>query len=167
MTYRTIGMAFVALFVTCAASVEGVQRAWLGLGKKQTIRPGAVTRVAEPVVRPRAEIGGGANGVYCTQPWTNGVTVHDLGFIPAGFSVTVTVESFSAELNPVAAVLVPSLGQPAGNTLKTTTFYDDDSGGDRDARIDFVAPQDGTYILMVNDVTDGAVGCYRYQAHIR
>jgi hypothetical protein len=61
----------------------------------------------------------------------------------------------------------PRSASPAGNTLKTETFYDDDSGVDRDARIDFVAPQDGTYILMVNDVTDGAVGCYRYQAHIR
>ena len=56
-----------------------------------------------------------------------------------------------------------SIGQAAGNTIKTTTFYDDDSGGEGDALVTFVAPQAGTYLLMVNDLTDATVGCYRYQ----
>jgi len=62
---------------------------------------------------------------------------------------------------------VPSLGQAAGNAVKTTTFYDDDSGGDRDPRIEFVAPQAGTYLLLVNDLTDASLGCYRYQVVVR
>ncbi|MGH9255490.1 MAG: hypothetical protein ACRD3C_13095 [Vicinamibacterales bacterium] len=167
MPSRTVGIAILAVFVACVVGVEGVQRSWLGLGKKQTLRPTRATSTVGPVVGPRASIGGGANGVYCTAPWTNGIAVHDLGFMPAGFNITVTVESFSENFNPVAAVVVPALGQLAGNTIKTTTFYDDDSGGDQDPRLEFVAPQDGTYLLMVNDLTDGAVGCYRYQVMAR
>jgi hypothetical protein len=82
-------------------------------------------------------------------------------------NVTITVESVSDDFNPAAAVVVPLLGQPAGNTIKTTTFYDDDSGGDRDPRVEFVAPQAGTYLLMVNDLTDVTAGCYRYQVVVR
>jgi len=167
MTRRTLAIAVVAMLATYVTTAEGVQRTWLGLGKKQTARPARAAARMEPPARARAQIGGGANGVYCTAPWTNGITVHDLGFMPAGFGVTVTVESFNDDFNPVAAVVVPVIGQAAANTVKTTTFYDDDSGGDRDPRIEFVAPQDGTYLLMVNDLTDGVVGCYRYQVMLR
>ena len=167
MRFRRPGIAVVALFVAHAAIVEGGQRSWPGVGKKQVLRPERVTSRVEPVFRPRAEISGGANGVYCTAPWDNGISVHELGFIPPGMNVTVTIEGSSEEFNPVAAVLVPSLGQAAGNTVKTATFYDDDSGGDRDPRIEFVAPQAGTYLLLVNDLTDASLGCYRYQVVVR
>jgi len=167
MTFRKPGIAVLALFVAHAAIVEGGHRNWPGVGKKQVLRPESVRSRVEPVFRPRAEIGGGANGVYCTNPWDNGISVHELGFIPAGMNVTVTIESFSEGFNPAAAVLVPSLGQAAGNTIKTATFYDDDSGGDQDPRVEFVAPQAGTYLLMVNDLTDATVGCYRYQVVVR
>lgn len=166
MTFRTAGIAVLAL-VAYTISVEGGQRTWPGVSKKQVWQPQRVTNRAEPVVRPRAEIGGGANGLYCTAQWDNGISVHELGFIPAGLNVSVTVESYSENFNPVAAVLVSSIGQVAGNTIKTTTFYDDDSGGDRDPRVEFVAPQAGTYLLMVNDLTDATVGCYRYQVIVR
>ena len=63
--------------------------------------------------------------------------------------------------------LITGFGQPAGNTIKTTTFYDNDSGGDGDPRIEFVTPQAGTYLLMVNDLTDEALGCYRYQVAVQ
>ena len=96
----------------------------------------------------------------------NGIAVHNLGFVPPGLKVSVTVESYSEGFNPVAAVLVASIGQAAGNTIKTATFYDDDSGGEGDALVAFVAPQAGTYLLMVNDLTDTTVGCYRYQVVI-
>jgi hypothetical protein len=165
MMSRKTGIVAVAMFVACS-TVEGGQQTWPGIGKKQVRPQGATSRVG-PVVGPRAAIGGGANGVYCTAPWDNGIALHDLGFIPAGRNVSVTVEGVSDNFNPVAAVLVPSIGQVAGNAIKTTTFYDDDSGGDSDPRVDFVAPQAGTYLLMVNDLTDAAVGCYRYQVVVR
>lgn len=165
MTVYTRGLAFLGICALCATVVEGQQAGW-SPRKKQISRPTSTPGRVGAVSRPRAEIGGAANGLYCTAPWTNGVAVHDLGYIPTGFNVSVTVESFSPEFNPAAAVLVASLGQPAANTIKTTTFYDDDSGGDRDPRITFVAPQDGTYLLMVNDVTDGVTGCYRYQVMV-
>jgi hypothetical protein len=41
------------------------------------------------------------------------------------------------------------MGTPGANSVKMTTFYDNDSGGGKDAKIAFVAPQ------------------YRYQAALR
>lgn len=167
MTLRRAGIIMMTLIAVCAVCVEGALRTWPGTIKRQIGQPRALSRRVEPVTSPRAAIGGPANGVYCAAPWDNGIAVHDLGFIPAGFNVSVTVESFSDNFNPVAAVLVPSIGQMAGNTIKTTTFYDDDSGGDGDPQVDFVAPQAGTYLLMVNDLTDTTPGCYRYQMLLR
>jgi hypothetical protein len=89
--------------------------------------------------------------------------VHNLGFLPSGIPVTVTVEGFSEGFNPVAAVLVATVGSSAGNNVRTTTFYDDDSGGEGDPRVQFTTPVGGTYLLLVNDLTDAVVGCYRYQ----
>ena len=155
------------LVAACTIAVEGRQHIWGQVGKKRVVRPQGVVTRAEPIARPQAEIAGGANGVYCTEPWDNGISVHDLGFLPAGRNVTVVVEGVSNDFNPVAAVLVPSIGQMAGNAVKTTTFYDDDSGGDRDPRIELVTPNAGTYLLMVNDLTDATVGCYRYQVMVR
>lgn len=165
MQFRTAGIVLFAL-VAYSITVEGGQRQLPGSGKKQVWHSQRVTNRAEPIVRPRASIGGGSNGVYCSEQWDNGIAVHDLGFVPAGRNVSVTVESYSEGFNPVAAVLVASIGQAAGNTIKTTTFYDDDSGGEGDALVSFVAPQAGTYLLMVNDLTDTTVGCYRYQVVI-
>jgi hypothetical protein len=147
--------------------VAGAQRGWAVRGKAGILRSSRATNRVGPAANTSASVGGGANGMYCTSPWTNGIAVHDLGLIPAGFNVTVTVEGFSDNFNPAAAVVVSTIGQPAGNTIKTTTFYDDDSGGEGDPRVEFVSPQDGTYLLMVNDLTDGPVGCYRYQVVVR
>jgi hypothetical protein len=119
------------------------------------------------IVRPQAEIGGQANGIYCTPPTTNGVGVHDLGGLPSGLNVTVTVEALSDAFDPAAAVLLPMVGEGAGNNVKTTTFYDNDSGGEKDAKIAFVTPQSGNYILVVNDYTDATAGCYRYEVILR
>jgi hypothetical protein len=167
MTFRALGITTLVVFAATVVGVEGVQRSWAVLGKTGALRSTRATSRVAPGATTRASIGGGANGIYCTSPWANGITVHDLGFIPSGFNVNVTVEGFSDGFNPVAAVVVSTIGQPAGNTIKTTTFYDNDSGGDGDPRLEFVAPQDGTYLLMVNDVNDGDVGCYRYQVVAR
>jgi hypothetical protein len=95
------------------------------------------------------------------------VGVHDLGWIPVGFNVAITVESYTENaFDPVAAVIVASLGQKAGNAVKVTTFYDNDSAGDKDARVSFVTPQAGTYLLLVTDFPAQTGGCYRYQAEI-
>lgn len=160
-TSKWIVAVLIAGYICMVTSVAAVQRGWLmplkSLGTSQTARTGVLT------VRPQAEIGADANGVYCTPATENGVSLHDLGALPAGVHGSVTVEGFSEDFNPVAAVLVTMLGEKAGNTVKTTTFYDNDSGGKGDARIDFVTPQSGTFILLVGDYTDTVIGCYRYQ----
>ena len=167
MTSRTATLAILTLVVGYTATIEGGQRGWPTVGKKRTVSAPRATSRVQAIVRPQEAISGGSNGAYCTSPWDNGIAVHDLGFIPAGFNVTVDVESFSDDFNPVAAIIVPMIGQPAANTIKTTTFYDDDSGGGSDPRIDFVAPQSGTYLLLVNDLTDSVPGCYRYKVVLR
>jgi hypothetical protein len=153
----TIGTAFLV-----AATVQGAQRGWV-----LPLKSSAGARQGAAIVRPQAEIGGQANGIYCTPQTMNGVSVHDLGGLPAGLNVTVTVEAMSEGFDPAAAVLLPIVGEGAGNNIKTTTFYDNDSGGDKDAKIGFVTPQSGNYLLVVNDYTDTTAGCYRYEVILR
>ena len=131
-----------------------------------SVKAGPGSRSSVLTVGPRAAIGSDANGIYCASPAENGVGVHDLGAIPSGLRVVVTVESYSDNFNPVAAVVVPTLGEKAANNVRLANFYDNDSGGDGDARVDFVAPQSGVYILLVGDFTDKTAGCYRYQVLI-
>jgi hypothetical protein len=167
MTARTATVAILTLLVAFTAAIEGGQRGWPNPDKKRTASAPRVTSRIQPIRRPQEVISGGSNGLYCTSPWDNGIAVHDLGFIPAGFNVTVLVEAVSDDFNPVAAIIAPTIGQAAANTIKTTTFYDDDSGGGRDPRLEFVAPQSGTYLLLINDLTDSVIGCYRYQVSLR
>jgi hypothetical protein len=146
--------------VVVVATAAAGQHRW-----KKT--PDSSSVVRPLTVRPRASIGGAANGIYCPDMVDDAIGVHDLGWVPAGLNVTVTVESFvDNAFDPVAAVLVASLGEKAANNIKTTTFYDNDSGGDKDASISFVAPQQGTYLLLVSDFSGKTPGCYRYQATI-
>ena len=162
MTRKRInGLVVIGAVVILCAGLQAAQRGWTIPGKSSGARSGAL------VARPQASIGGGANGVYCTPGVENGVGVHDIGGLPAGLSVTVTVESFSVGFDPVAAVVVATAGQKAGNTVKTTAFYDNDSGGEKDAKIAFVTPQGGNYILLVGDYTDAVPGCYRYEVALR
>ena len=118
-------------------------------------------------MRPQASIGSAANGVYCIPDVENGVGIHDLGALPAGLRVTVTVESYVDRFNPAAAVIVATVGEKASNNVKATTFYDNDSGGENDSKIEFVTPQAGNYILLVGDYTDANYGCYRYEVAVR
>jgi hypothetical protein len=94
--------------------------------------------------------------------------VHDLGWLPSGRNMTVIVEATSDNgFDPAAAVVVASLGENAANGVKTTTFYDNDSGGDKNAKVSLVTPQNGTYMLLVTDFPGKLPGCYRYQVDIR
>jgi len=158
-TRTTVVTLGVALLV--GASIQGAQRGWVVSLKSSHSRQGPI------VVRPQAEIGGQANGIYCTPATINGVGIHDIGRLPSGVSVTVTVEAPSEGFDPAAAVVVPLIGEPAGNNIRTTTYYDNDSGGDRDAKIAFVTSQAGNYVLFVNDYTDKTAGCYRYEVGLR
>lgn len=150
----------VALLI--GVTIQGAQRGWV-----VSLKSSADARQGAAIVGPRAEIGGQANGIYCTPQTTNGVSVHDIGGLPSGVSVTVTVEGLTDGFDPVAAVVAPMIGESAGNNIRTTTYYDNDSGGDRDAKIAFVTPQSGNYILLVNDYTDKTAGCYRYEVSLR
>ena len=158
------GLVVIGAVVTLGAGLVAAQRGWTIPGKssgRSTARSSAV------VARPQASIGGAANGVYCTPNTENGVGIHHIGGIPAGLNVTVTVESFSDGFNPAAAVVVALVGEKAANNVKVSTFYDNDSGGEGDSKVTFVAPQTGDYILLVGDYTDVSTGCYRYEVAIR
>jgi len=126
------------------------------------------TEPVRPITSPQATISGPSSGVYCPDMVEKAVGLHDLGWLPAGRDVTVVVDAVgSAPFDPVATVLVVSLGVPSGGTAKTTTFYDNDSGGDKDPQIAFTTPQDGTYFLLVGENSGSGVGCYRYQLSVR
>lgn len=161
---KVAGMVAVAGMLL-VAGLEAGQRGWVVPLKPSVSAASSAPRVALPA-GPRASIGGVANGLYCSSAVENGVSVHDLGALPAGLQVTVTVESYSDGFDPAAAVLVATLGQKGGDTIDVKTFYDNDSGGDGDARISFVTPAVGVYLLLVNDYTDSRAGCYRYQMMI-
>jgi hypothetical protein len=155
-------LALIGAVVTLGAGLGAAQRGWTVPGKSSATTPSRTL-----VARPQAQIIGSANGLYCTPNIENGVEIHDIGGVPAGLHVTVTVESFSDGFDPVAAVIGALVGQKGGNTVKTATFYDNDSGGDKDAKIDFVAPHTGNYFLMVGDYADVTTGCYRYEVTLR
>ncbi len=150
----------------CLAGVASGSRAWVvplkpGVG-------GVRAHVAAGLpVTSRVEIAGPANGVYCGSAVENGVGVHDLGGLPAGLSVTVTIEPFTENFHPAAAVLVATLGAKAAGTVQLTSFYDDEAGDVPEVRVSFVTPQNGTYVLLVNDFDDAIVGCYRYQVSVQ
>jgi len=161
MTGRAAALGFALALALFAAGIEASQRGWVLAMKAPAERtnPGRADSIA---IGPQASIGGDAGGIYCVTPVENGVRTHDLGGLPAGIRVVVTVEGFTQGFDPVAAVSVVSLGEKAANNVKVTNFYDNDSGGEGDARIDFVTPQAGIYLLHVGDFTDATAGCYRY-----
>ena len=130
-------------------------------------RSSTQTAPVRPIATPQATVSGPATGIYCPDMADKAVGLHDLGWLPAGRDVTVVVSNTSGSFDPVAAVLVVSLGVPAGGTAKANTFYDNDSGGDNDPRITFTTSQDGTYVLLVGDNSGSGAGCYRYQVSIR
>jgi len=167
MRRRLTGMALIVvgglLFV---AGIEAGSRAWV-VPLKSSATAARIPTVAALSVRSAAEIAGPANGLYCGSPVENGVAVHDLGGLPAGLQVTVTVQPFTDEFHPAAAVLVATLGEKAANNVQVTTFYDDDRGDSPDVRVEFVTPRTGTYLLLVNDFADMMVGCYRYQVAVQ
>ena len=159
-----VGLA-IGTAVFAAAGLEAAQRGWV-LRVKPEASSASTTRATALVSRPQAIIGADANGIYCAHQAENGVGIHDIGAIPAGMHVVVTVESYTEEFDPVAAVVSPALGARVANTVNLVSFYDNDSGGDRDAKIDFVTPRAGNYLLFVGDNTDAVAGCYRYQVII-
>ena len=161
MNNRYRALMVLLCCVAFGASAVAGQHRWRpssAAGRADELRP--------VVAQPHAVLGP-ANGLYCPDMTEGAVGVHDLGWMPSGLNVEVNVESYSeSAFDPVAAVVVASLGLPGGNNVKTTTFYDNDSGGGKDAKITFVAPQNGTYMLLVTDYPGTTGGCYRYQASI-
>lgn len=160
MRTAIIGLTVVLTAFMGTLTVAAQHHQW------STSRPD--TRTLRPsTLQPRAVLGP-ANGLYCPDLSDGAFGVHDLGWVPSGMTVEVNVESYSDnEFDPVAAVVVASLGLAGGNSIKTNTFFDNDSGGGKDARISFVTPQAGTYVLFVADNSGKLPGCYRYQASIR
>ena len=161
MKYEHIRVVLTVGFLVLAASTEGGQHRWT--------RPAGEAAPVQPItISQQAVIQGSSNGIYCPDMTEHAVGVHDLGWMPAGVDVTVTVVSSGpSTFDPVAAVMVASVGATAGGNVKVNTFYDNDSGGDKDPRVAFVAPQEGTYFLLVGENSGNGGGCYRYQVSIR
>jgi hypothetical protein len=158
-----MGLVVTLACVVLAASTAVGQHLW----KPRVKVPGELEAIRPITVRPQS-ISGGSNGLYCPDMSEDAVGVHDLGWLPSGRNVTVIVESnTTSEFDPVAAVVVATVGQKAGNSVKTNTFYDNDSGGDKNAKVSFVTPQNGTYLLLVTDYPGTSPGCYRYQVDVR
>ena len=158
-----VGVLAILVGGSVVATALAAQHQWNSASPAATTTDGLRPRVAQP----RA-VAGPAAGVYCPDMVQGAVGVHDLGWIPAGLNVELNVEAASRnEFDPVAAVVVAAMGAAGANNIKATTFYDNDSGGGKDAKISFVTPQDGTYLLMVTDNSGKVPGCYRYQASIR
>ena len=151
-------------FLVLAASTEGRQHHWT----QSTNRAGEAEPARPITISPRA-IFGASNGIYCPDMSENAVGMHDLGWLPAGINVQVTVAvsgPATSTFDPVAAVVVAGVGATAGGTVKTTTFYDNDSGGGKDPKITLVTPQKGTYFLLIGENSGSGGGCYRYQVSI-
>lgn len=159
MKIAKIGIVVLLACGVSVATAVASQHEWVPARGRDALRPAAVT--------PQAVLGP-ATGVYCPDMSEGAFGVHDLGWIPSGLNVEINVESYSRnEFDPVAAVVVATMGVPGANNIKTTTFYDNDSGGGKDVRITFVTPQAATYVLFVTDNSGKTPGCYRYQAFIR
>jgi hypothetical protein len=160
MKIANIGLVIVLGGGSFVATAVAAQHQWKSSAS-------AADALRPRVVQPRAVLGP-ASGIYCPDMSEGAVGIHDLGWIPAGLNIEINVESYTAnEFDPVAAVMVATMGVPGANNIKATTFYDNDSGGGKDVKISFVSPQAGTYVLLVTDNSGTAAGCYRYQASIR
>ena len=163
MNSRHIVPVLIVGCIVIAAGTAAAQHRW-----KPSMKQRDKSETVRPIIAsPRASIGGAANGIYCPDMTDDAMGVHDLGWLPAGLNMIVTVESYADNgFDPVAAVVATTLGEKAANNVKTTTFYDNDSGGDKDVHISFVTPQQGTYLLLVGDFAGKSPGCYRYQVAI-
>ena len=163
MDSKRVRLVMTIVCVAFVATGATAQHLW-----RSPARTSGATGPIRPItVRPQA-IGLGSNGIYCPDMSDGAVGVHDLGWIPAGLNVTATVEnSTMTAFDPAAAVIVATVGEVAGNAVKTTTFYDNDSAGEKNARITFVTPVQGTYLLLVTDFPGKLPGCYRYQVDVR
>lgn len=157
-----VGLGLLAVTATTVVAQHG--HGWIPPARQASVNP------ARPVTSiPQALSGAASSGLYCPDMADHAVGVHELGWLPTGVSITVIVSrsSASTELDPVAALVVVSMGSTAGNTIKPTTYYDNDSGGEKDAKLDIVTTQEGTYMLLVGDNSGSAGGCYRYQVSVR
>ena len=160
MCNRRKRIAAVLGFVLVTASSAGAQHRW----PPRSTGPADASQV-RPITAPTAVITGSSNGVFCPDMTEGAVGVHDLGWLPSGVEVTATVVSQGpATFDPMATVTVAGL---SGGSAAVKTFADNDSGGDRDPRIVFVTPQQGTFLLLVGDNSGSGAGCYRYQVSIR
>lgn len=155
----------VTLGVLTLASVTAAAQHERTLSMKSSLQSTPV----RPITSPQATVSGPASGIYCPDMADKAVGVHDLGWLPAGRDVTVVVDAMGGNptFDPVATVLVVGLGVPGGGTAKPTTFFDNDSGGEKDPQISFTTPQDGTYLLLVGENSGSGGGCYRYQVSVR
>jgi len=154
----TVALALAVVVLACGNAAAQHQR----------IPAGSSGQAVRPILTPQATVSGPATGIYCPDMADKAVGMHDLGWLPAGREVTVVIDAVAGNnFDPVATVIVVSLGVPGGGTAKPTTFYDNDSGGEKDPQISFTTPQDGTYFLLVGDNSGSAAGCYRFQVSIR
>jgi hypothetical protein len=159
VNYAIVALAF-AILGGMASDVGSTQDHQLS---RPTKVKEAVT-VTEPV--PQAALStaqqGPHSGLYCLP--TGGVSggVHDLGFIFQGQRVIVQMFRDREGFDPVA-VIRGSNFDLSGRSFVVT---DDDSGGDRSPRFDFIAPFSGNYVMQVREFNGNVFGCYSYRIDI-
>ncbi|MBI4469961.1 MAG: hypothetical protein HY650_11640 [Acidobacteria bacterium] len=100
---------------------------------------------------------GPRTGEYLLASGYYSVGTHDLGVIDAGTMVTIEVEATSSGMDLIAIVDEPDVTVEQGRF-----FSDDDSGGDLDPAIRFIAPVTGNYVLRIRDINQRS-GFYRYR----
>jgi hypothetical protein len=84
---------------------------------------------------------------------------HALGFTAAGTRLRIDILSGDG-IDPVATAALLEMGAPAPDAqARMSYFFDDDSGGNLDPRLEFTTQHDGNVVLSVGSF-DGAFGCY-------
>jgi hypothetical protein len=130
--------------------------------QKKVKEPVSITEPAPQPV-PASDLPGGARtGFYCLPTGGRSGGVHDLGFIFEGQRVIIRIDRDRSGFDPIAIVRGSDFDSGGGGFFR----YDDDSGGDMDPLIDFVAPFNGTYVLHVREFGGDDFGCYRYRVEI-
>ncbi len=100
---------------------------------------------------------GPRTGQYYLPSGYFAVGTHDLGVFIAGQTVTLEVESTTSGMDLIAVMDEPDVTVNRGRF-----FADDESGGDHDPALRFVAPVTGNYTLRIRDLNQRS-GFYGYR----
>jgi hypothetical protein len=99
--------------------------------------------------RPSTLVGCAGGSFYNTHP---------LGAAPSGTRIRVDVTSGDG-IDPIATAAILQMGAAAPDNARMQYVVDDDSGGNRDPRLEFTLQFDANVVLSVGSY-NGSFGCY-------